>query len=259
MTAASLEVQRLSRLVDRMLALTRAGTDQPQRQPAYVGAVIAERCSAWSALAAERQVVLTEGSRSGTGPVAMLVPGDLDQIVDNLLANALDACPRRVPGPCRGRASRGRHLRELHVVDNGLGLGPEDRERAFERFWQRRPPHHRQFRRGRRRPRLGHSTPTGGPQRGRSGAAAGTRAWPRRRGQVPGTAAHQICPFPLQCLRSLLTGKMRSPASSRATACTPRACPGVPTAGGQRGEVLRSGQRGLCTAPLTGAPTHDNT
>ena len=133
--AASLEVQRLSRLVDGMLALTRAGTDQPQRQPAYVGAVIAERCSAWSALAAERQVVLTEGSRSGTGPVAMLVPGDLDQIVDNLLANALDACPagsqvRVEVGPA------GVDIWELHVVDNGPGLGPEDRERAFERFWQ---------------------------------------------------------------------------------------------------------------------------
>ena len=74
-TAASLEVQRLSRLVDRMLALTRAGTDQPQRQPAYVGAVIAERCSAWSALAAERQVVLTEGSRSGNGHRCHACPG----------------------------------------------------------------------------------------------------------------------------------------------------------------------------------------
>ena len=70
--AAGLEVQRLSRLVDGMLALTRAGTDQPQRQPVYVGTVIAERCSAWSALAAERQVVLSEGTRPGTGPLRCL-------------------------------------------------------------------------------------------------------------------------------------------------------------------------------------------
>ena len=135
--AASLEVQRLSRLVDGMLALTRAGTDQPGRQPVHVGTVIAERCSAWSALAAERQVVLSDGNRNrrGTGPIAMLVPGDLDQIVDNLLANALDACPAesqvRVEfGP------GGAEILELHVVDNGPGLGPEARERAFERFWQ---------------------------------------------------------------------------------------------------------------------------
>jgi signal transduction histidine kinase len=65
----------------------------------------------------------------------MLVPGDLDQMLDNLLANALDACPdgsdvrlEVVPA--------GADKVELHVVDDGPGLEPEDRKRAFERFWQ---------------------------------------------------------------------------------------------------------------------------
>jgi signal transduction histidine kinase len=133
--AASQEVQRLSRVVDGLLALTRTGTDQPRREQVLVGKVISERCSAWSALAEERQVTLNEGKKTGAGPVAMLVPGDLDQMLDNLLANALDACPD------------GSHVRlevvaagvdkvELHVVDDGPGLEPEDRKRAFERFWQ---------------------------------------------------------------------------------------------------------------------------
>ncbi len=132
--AASLEVQRLSRVVDGMLALTRAGTDQPQRLPVDVGTVIADRCSAWSALAAERQVLLGEGKRS-TVLTAMLVPGDLDQMVDNLLANALDACPEGSQVRVE-LVPAGVDIWELHVVDNGPGLGPEDRERAFERFWQ---------------------------------------------------------------------------------------------------------------------------
>jgi signal transduction histidine kinase len=133
--AASQEVLRLSRVVDGLLALTRAGTDQPQREPVDVGRVISERCSAWSALAEERHVALNEGKREGPGPVAMLVPGDLDQMLDNLLANALDACP----DGSRVRLEvvpTGTDRAEVHVVDNGPGLAPEDRKRAFERFWQ---------------------------------------------------------------------------------------------------------------------------
>lgn len=135
--AATGEVQRLSRLVDGLLSLTRAGSDQPQRHPVDVGMVIAERCSAWTALAEERQVSLEGGERVAAGPLAELVPGDLDQVLDNLLANALDACPA------------GSHVRievvpvapdrsEVHVIDDGPGLGPEERVRAFERFWQGR-------------------------------------------------------------------------------------------------------------------------
>ncbi len=133
--AASLEVQRLSRLVDGMLALTRAGTDQPQRQPVHVGTVIAERCSAWSALAAERQVALREGNRRGTGPLPCLSRETSTRLSTTswpmLWTLAPPGSQVRVEfGP------GGAEIWELHVVDNGPGLGPEARERAFERFWQ---------------------------------------------------------------------------------------------------------------------------
>jgi hypothetical protein len=67
--------------------------------------------------------------------VALLVPGDLDQMLDNLLANALDASPEH----SRIRVESVSHDQsrlELHVIDEGPGLTEEDRHRAFDRFWQ---------------------------------------------------------------------------------------------------------------------------
>ena len=66
---------------------------------------------------------------------ALLVPGDLEQILDNLLANALDASPEG--GRIRVTMENRRPGRlEVHVVDEGPGMSEEDRRRAFDRFWQ---------------------------------------------------------------------------------------------------------------------------
>jgi signal transduction histidine kinase len=55
---AGREVQRLSRVVDGRLTLSRADSTEPGRQHVDVEGVIEDRCSAWAALAAERQVEL---------------------------------------------------------------------------------------------------------------------------------------------------------------------------------------------------------
>jgi signal transduction histidine kinase len=133
--AGGREVQRLSRLVDGLLTLSRAGADEPERRPVAIAEVIEQRCDAWSALAAERHIDLIPevgGDRTGT---ALLVPGDLDQILDNLLANAVDASPAGGTISVRLR-SAGANVVELHVVDEGPGLSADDRRRAFDRFWQ---------------------------------------------------------------------------------------------------------------------------
>jgi signal transduction histidine kinase len=133
--AAAEEVQRLSRIVDGLLTLSRVGGDAPDRRPVDVDAVIAGRCDAWSALAAERQVELTADTDTNVRPNALLVPGDLDQILDNLLANALDASPAGSRISVSLTPGDNNHF-ELHVTDEGPGMGPEDRRRAFDRFWR---------------------------------------------------------------------------------------------------------------------------
>jgi signal transduction histidine kinase len=131
--AAGREVQRLSRIVDGLLVISRVGQEEPRLEPVDIETVIAERCEAWSALAGERRVTLRHD-----GPdrmLANLVPGDLEQILDNLLANALDASREGTRITVSVEADRSRTIR-VHVTDQGPGMTEEERIRAFDRFWQ---------------------------------------------------------------------------------------------------------------------------
>lgn len=133
--AAGREVQRLSRVVDGLLTLGRSGEGAPPETEVEVRQVIDERCAAWAALAAEKGVALAAGGNSPVEARRRLHPGDLDQIVDNLLANAVEVSPEG--SRIRVELRRGAHGREeIHVMDEGPGLAEEDRVRAFDRFWQ---------------------------------------------------------------------------------------------------------------------------
>ena len=133
--AAGREVQRLSRLVDGLLTLSRADSVEPPRRAIDVEQVIQDRCDAWSALADERQVTLDVPDDDRSPQTALLAPGDLDQILDNLLANALDASPEGGQIRVELVGTEPGWL-ELHVIDEGPGMNENDRRRAFDRFWQ---------------------------------------------------------------------------------------------------------------------------
>jgi signal transduction histidine kinase len=132
--AANLEVQRLSRLVDGLLTLSRADEERPERRPLDVADVVAERVEAWSAFADERNVHLDCCADRAQGRVVSLVSGDLEQILDNLLANALEATPSG--GSITVEVSSSDHGLDVVVRDQGIGMDEGDRKRAFDRFWQ---------------------------------------------------------------------------------------------------------------------------
>ena len=66
---------------------------------------------------------------------AFACAGHLEQILDNLLANAIEATPST--GHVLLRAVRGVDVIEVHVTDDGPGMSSADRTRAFDRFWRR--------------------------------------------------------------------------------------------------------------------------
>ena len=128
------EVERLSRLVEGLLALARSDASEETGERLDLGKLVEGRAEAWSALAEERGVRL-ETSRDGSA-IVRAAPARVEQVLDNLLANALEVSPEG--GTIRIGTSRGREWVELHVVDEGPGLTAEERERAFDRFWRGR-------------------------------------------------------------------------------------------------------------------------
>jgi signal transduction histidine kinase len=126
------EVNRLARLVEGLLTLARADASQPNPEPIDVPSLVAARIDAWSEQLAARNVTIDTHVPPRISVLA--TPGSLEQVLDNLISNALHAMQ---PG---GRltlaaASAGGDV-ELHVRDTGPGMTAEQRSRALDRFWR---------------------------------------------------------------------------------------------------------------------------
>ncbi|WP_020139565.1 sensor histidine kinase [Streptomyces sp. 351MFTsu5.1] len=129
--AAQEEIARLSRLVDGLLAVARAEQTTPRRTAVRVGEVVAERVTAWSPVCEERGVRLRAVS-AGRAPAVALGAGHLEQILDNLIANAVDAVPDG--GSITLDHEWTRNAVRVHVRDDGPGMSDEAKAVAFRRF-----------------------------------------------------------------------------------------------------------------------------
>jgi signal transduction histidine kinase len=127
------EVARLGSLVEALLALARADAGREPAGPVDVDLVVRERVGAWSALAEERGVRLSTTSGAAR---ARTTEERLRQVLDNLLENALEASPPG--GTIRLETRSATPWIELRVRDEGPGLQPDERDRAFDRFWRNR-------------------------------------------------------------------------------------------------------------------------
>ena len=130
--AASAEVARMSRLIDGLLLLARDDASATDSIPVDVAAVARERVDAWQDVVAEKSVALVAELPSSARALAM--PGAVEQLVDNLVDNALAVSP---PGSrITVRVESSKEGTALHVIDQGPGLDAASRERAFDRFWR---------------------------------------------------------------------------------------------------------------------------
>ena len=130
--AALEELERLSALVDGLLTLARA--DRAASTPAEldVASGLGERVEAWSALAEEQQVRLV--ARVEGRLHALATPGRLEQVLDNLLANALEVAP--TGSDIELTAARSGPWVEIRIRDRGPGMSSEEIAHAFDRFWR---------------------------------------------------------------------------------------------------------------------------
>jgi signal transduction histidine kinase len=129
------ELARLSRLVDGLLAVARAENVMPVPAAVDVTEVAAERAVAWHPVADERGITLAAPAADASASVpvqAWIGEGHLEQVLDNLIANALDALNTgdRIVVSVTATTGGAR----IVVRDNGPGMNAEERERAFLRF-----------------------------------------------------------------------------------------------------------------------------
>ena len=121
-------VARLEGLIGGILAYSRAGRDRGQVERVDVAALAAE---CWELLAAPptAKIVIADGL-----PTVMTSRPQLQQVLMNLMGNAVKYNPGReltVEVGSRGRSGR---FHELYVSDNGVGIAPEYHEKIWGLF-----------------------------------------------------------------------------------------------------------------------------
>ena len=132
---ASSEIDRLQHLVDGLLVLARLENSTARREPIDTKRVVEERVDVWRPLVEEREGSI-DLTASDAGLTVDLMPGTLEQVIDNLIDNALDASDGapELSVELRGDVTSG-DLR-LTVADRGRGMSPDEMARAFDRFWR---------------------------------------------------------------------------------------------------------------------------
>ncbi|MDX3575532.1 MULTISPECIES: HAMP domain-containing sensor histidine kinase [unclassified Streptomyces] len=132
---ATAEVVRMSRLVNGLLVLARAEAKVTAAEPLPLKDIVAERLTVWRPAADERGVTIAlRGSGVDGRPSVLASPGHLDQVLDNVLSNALEVSPDGGRITVRLESVAGEVV--MSVEDEGPGMSDVEKSRAFDRFWR---------------------------------------------------------------------------------------------------------------------------
>jgi signal transduction histidine kinase len=129
--AALEEAERLSTLLDGLLALARAERTVPL-EAVDIDSGVDDRIEAWRPLAEHCGLTLGRAGPRGlraTGPA-----GVVETVLDAVLDNAVKFTPDG--GTVTVRTAAGADHVEVAVRDTGPGLAPDELERATDRFWR---------------------------------------------------------------------------------------------------------------------------
>ena len=121
---------RMRSLIEGLLAYSRAGRGEEQPEPVELASVTADvlRSLAAAMVEAGAEIEVTDL------PVVMGVRGQLEQLLQNLMANALKF---RDDGRARvwvREEAAPPGMAQIAVADGGIGIAPSEREHVFEMF-----------------------------------------------------------------------------------------------------------------------------
>lgn len=136
--AAMVETDRLQRLVEGLLVLSRSESKDVVTDENDAVQIAKERAQNWDALAAEQDVKIA----LELPEIALVncVPGAIEQVIDNYVDNALEVVP--AGSTITVAISVGEEFTKISVLDEGPGLPEADLTKAFNRFWRARSDAH---------------------------------------------------------------------------------------------------------------------
>lgn len=130
--SAEAEADRLLTIVEGLLQLSRLEASSAPRGAVDAAETARERVAAWQALAEELDVaVRLTGVASAP---ALAVPSAVEQVIDNFVDNALGVSP--AGGTITVDVVDAAPVIRITVTDEGPGMDANERDHAFDRFWQ---------------------------------------------------------------------------------------------------------------------------
>jgi signal transduction histidine kinase len=126
------ETDRLTHLTEQLLHLARSEGAVLEAQVVDVCEIVRDRAEEWQYLADERDVEILVQA-----PDDLMISANqlaVREIIDNFMDNALEVAPPKSQITLTVLALA--DAVEIVVSDSGRGMSPEQRERAFDRFWR---------------------------------------------------------------------------------------------------------------------------
>jgi signal transduction histidine kinase len=136
-TSANEDCERLLTTLNTLLDLSRteSGSTHLSRVPMKLRASVARAAQLYQSAATAKEIDLTIEDNDSNAPEILADPVRLDEVVNNLVSNAIKHSP--VAGKITLRLSKpdAEHLR-VSVIDQGPGVPEASQSRIFERFYR---------------------------------------------------------------------------------------------------------------------------
>lgn len=136
-TSANEDCERLLTTLNTLLDLSRAesGSTHLSRVPMDLQAGVARAAKLYSSAAGAKNVTLRTENKGGHLPEILADPVRLDEVINNLVSNAIKHSPGGGEIVLRLSKPDAEHLR-VSVIDQGPGVPESSQSRIFERFYR---------------------------------------------------------------------------------------------------------------------------